>query len=175
MNLMNTRKTRLREADTRYEKHHIIPKSMGGTDTDDNLVDLTFKEHYLAHLLLTKITRGKDKAKMVHAWNMMTSFEKKYGKKHVTSRLYSMLKEEYAVYQGEIMIGFKHSKKAKRKMSVAMKGNTNGRANIGRKNTEAQKKTTGYRTKSTCPHCMKTGQAAAMGRWHFDNCKEKAA
>ena len=23
----------------------------------------------------------------------------------------------------------------------------------------------------TCPHCSKTGQAAGMNRWHFDNCK----
>lgn len=22
-----------------------------------------------------------------------------------------------------------------------------------------------------CPHCLKTGQAAGMNRWHFDNCK----
>lgn len=25
----------------------------------------------------------------------------------------------------------------------------------------------------TCPHCNKTGQAAGMNRWHFDNCKQK--
>lgn len=25
-----------------------------------------------------------------------------------------------------------------------------------------------------CPHCGKEGQRAAMGRWHFDNCKENA-
>lgn len=24
----------------------------------------------------------------------------------------------------------------------------------------------------TCPHCGKEGQRAAMGRWHFNNCKE---
>ena len=36
------------------EKHHIIPKSMGGLDTKENLVVLTAREHYIAHLLLTK-------------------------------------------------------------------------------------------------------------------------
>lgn len=25
----------------------------------------------------------------------------------------------------------------------------------------------------TCPYCMKTGQQAAMKRWHFENCKKK--
>ena len=35
-----------------YEKHHIIPKSIGGSDIDNNLVKLTYKEHYIAHKLL---------------------------------------------------------------------------------------------------------------------------
>ena len=34
------------------EIHHIIPKSEGGTDDEDNLVELTPKEHFVAHKLL---------------------------------------------------------------------------------------------------------------------------
>lgn len=37
------------------EKHHIIPKSFGGTDDSENLVDLTPREHFICHMLLTKI------------------------------------------------------------------------------------------------------------------------
>lgn len=37
------------------ERHHIIPKSEGGSDDDTNLVNLTAREHYLAHLLLARI------------------------------------------------------------------------------------------------------------------------
>lgn len=37
------------------EKHHIVPRCMGGTDTDDNLVELRPEEHYLAHQLLVKM------------------------------------------------------------------------------------------------------------------------
>lgn len=33
-------------------KHHIIPKHMGGTDDEDNLVELTREEHAQAHLKL---------------------------------------------------------------------------------------------------------------------------
>lgn len=29
------------------------------------------------------------------------------------------------------------------------------------------------RPKKVCPHCEKEGGAISMGRWHFDNCKEK--
>lgn len=38
-----------------YERHHIIPKCMGGDDSKENLVNLTPEEHYLAHQLLVKI------------------------------------------------------------------------------------------------------------------------
>lgn len=36
------------------ETHHILPRCLSGPDTQDNLVRLTAKEHYLAHLLLHK-------------------------------------------------------------------------------------------------------------------------
>ena len=39
-----------------YEKHHIIPKSMGGSNKKTNLVKLTAREHFVCHLLLTKMT-----------------------------------------------------------------------------------------------------------------------
>ena len=37
------------------EKHHIVPRCLGGTDEVTNLVSLTPEEHYLCHLLLVKI------------------------------------------------------------------------------------------------------------------------
>ena len=36
------------------ERHHIIPRSLGGSDNSSNLVDLTAREHFIAHLLLAK-------------------------------------------------------------------------------------------------------------------------
>lgn len=37
------------------EKHHIIPRCMGGKDEDDNYVLFTYPEHLIAHILLYKI------------------------------------------------------------------------------------------------------------------------
>ena len=34
------------------EKHHIIPKTMGGTNDSSNLIYLYAQEHYYAHKLL---------------------------------------------------------------------------------------------------------------------------
>ena len=38
-----------------YELHHILPKSLGGLDTNENLVMLTLREHFICHLLLAKM------------------------------------------------------------------------------------------------------------------------
>ena len=55
-----------------YEVHHILPRSLGGKDTEENLVLLTAREHYLAHFLLWKFTTGEDKKKMLHAFRLMS-------------------------------------------------------------------------------------------------------
>ena len=44
-----------------YEKHHIIPKSLGGQNKKDNLVLLTYREHIIAHKLLIRIYNGNQK------------------------------------------------------------------------------------------------------------------
>ena len=49
---------KLPKSDPNYvycERHHIVPKSIGGLNTDDNLVNLLPKEHFIAHRLLVKI------------------------------------------------------------------------------------------------------------------------
>jgi hypothetical protein len=40
------------------ERHHILPRALGGTDDSSNLVALTAKEHFVAHVLLAKIHGG---------------------------------------------------------------------------------------------------------------------
>lgn len=42
------------------ETHHIIPKSLGGDNQPSNLVNLLPREHFMAHLLLTKMVKSSD-------------------------------------------------------------------------------------------------------------------
>ncbi len=51
--LIQRSKSRL--LDGYVEKHHILPKCLGGTDDVDNIVLLTAEEHFLAHQLLVKM------------------------------------------------------------------------------------------------------------------------
>lgn len=41
------------------ERHHIIPKSLGGSNDQNNLVSLTAREHFVCHLLLPKMVSEK--------------------------------------------------------------------------------------------------------------------
>jgi hypothetical protein len=61
------------------EKHHIIPKCLGGNNDIINLVALTPEEHYLCHLILVKIHPSN--RKILHAAKMMSGQgnNKKYG------------------------------------------------------------------------------------------------
>jgi len=76
------------------ENHHIIPKSLGGLDTTENIVALTAKEHFICHLLLTKMVAGTMKYKMHKAALMMaTRHGPKQARYNVTGRTYNILKE----------------------------------------------------------------------------------
>lgn len=66
-NLIEYRKVNIPEGYT--ENHHIIPRSLGGDNSKNNLVRLTGREHWIAHLLLYKITKL---GQMAYACHMMT-------------------------------------------------------------------------------------------------------
>lgn len=89
---------RLDKKDSLIERHHIIPRCLGGTDDDYNLVCLTPREHFLCHLLLTKIYNEKNTAyyyKIIKAFFMMFSYSKNNSTRHVriNARLYENLKK----------------------------------------------------------------------------------
>lgn len=55
--------------DEYHERHHIIPKCMGGTNDEDNLVDLYAREHFKAHKLLALENPEIDS--LIYAWGCM--------------------------------------------------------------------------------------------------------
>ena len=77
------------------ENHHIIPESLGGTKAKENMVYLTAREHYIAHLLLARFNRCKETIYSLMMMSNVTS-DRNYGRKHFkNSRLYEWYKQEY--------------------------------------------------------------------------------
>jgi hypothetical protein len=109
------------------ETHHIIPRSFGGNNSKSNVVQLTAREHYIAHALLWKMKfEGIYGSKMAFAFNTfinkMTTEER--GTNHtytISSRMYEtfrkhysqMLKEKWAS-EGANFKGKTHSAETKR-------------------------------------------------------------
>ena len=75
------------------EKHHIVPRCMGGTDEVTNLVSLTPEEHYLCHLLLVKI--HPKNIRLVKAAMFMVSSNDNVKR---NNKPYGWLKRQYSEY-----------------------------------------------------------------------------
>lgn len=71
------------------EVHHIVPRSLGGSDDDDNLIRLTARQHYVAHWMLARAIGGAAS----RSFFMMSNLGK-YGK--VNSATYEIARAEYA-------------------------------------------------------------------------------
>lgn len=56
---------------TYTEDHHIIPRSLGGSNAKSNRVRLSARQHFVAHLLLTKMVTGLQRHKMIWALHRM--------------------------------------------------------------------------------------------------------
>jgi hypothetical protein len=103
-NIISRAKSRILSKKVYTENHHIIPRSLGGNDDKNNLAKLTGREHFICHILLTKMTSGKDRSKMVRAVIMMKSHNKKQIR-YFNSRLYETCRKEYSKQQSVSMTG----------------------------------------------------------------------
>lgn len=81
------------------EKHHIIPKSLGGTNDKHNIVSLTAREHFICHLLLIRMTVGKERIKMVYAAWFFNGNKKYKTDFKINNRIYESLKIERSINQ----------------------------------------------------------------------------
>ena len=80
------------------EKHHIIPKSLGGDNSLANLVVLTAREHFVCHWLLTKMVENtKHRYQMWNAFSCMLYRELPGNNRYkVTGRVFENIKKEGA-------------------------------------------------------------------------------
>lgn len=102
------------------EKHHIIPKCIGGNNEKENLVYLTSKEHFVCHLLLCKMYPNENCLKSAR-WAMVTLKSKNH------KRGYSISASQYARYKEEMSLtkrGKPRDEVIKEKISNSKKGKT---------------------------------------------------
>lgn len=192
---------RTKGKDEYFELHHILPKSMGGDDSPNNLVLLTGREHMIAHILLTKCTAGSSYRSMIHAaWKMSMRFT-------VKPRVYEKLKSERSRILSMRMKGSANPMFGKTFNMSDQHKNRISKANRGKVRTTAQKNAqssarkgdgnpfygrnhsketiekmlidrkdrgpNGPQSTLTCPNCGLRGGKGNLKRYHFDKCKIK--
>lgn len=104
------------------EKHHILPRCMGGGDEKENFATLTAREHFTAHLLLCKIFPGEPK--LIFAAHAM-SMQGQAG--HVPAgisknRQFEWLRKQNSKAISERRTGQKHSPETRQKLCESRAG-----------------------------------------------------
>jgi hypothetical protein len=99
------------------EKHHVVPSCLGGSDEDDNLVNLLPEEHFLAHQLLIKI--NPKESKLYYAALMMTVGTDRVCR---NNKAYSWIRRRVSEDRKVRQTGLKHSEISKQLRSDKLKG-----------------------------------------------------
>jgi hypothetical protein len=73
------------------ERHHIIPKWMGGSDDKENLVYLSARVHFIAHWMLYKIYRDAKSARALYGM-----CDNRRPERSITSRQYEIGRAAFA-------------------------------------------------------------------------------
>ena len=104
-----------------FNKHHIIPKCMGGKDEENNYVLLTSREHIIAHMLLHRIYPNNSSLSYA-CLRMIQSSEKDPNQKTFKTRELSELKDKSVEFLRKANIGRSLSSETKQKLSKSHVG-----------------------------------------------------
>lgn len=124
VNLLVKHGTEERPTDGYYERHHIVPVSLGGKDNADNLIYLSGRVHFIAHWLLFKIHRNQE---MARAFYGMCDTYRRPERRKPTSRAYESAKSAFSIHNH--MRDSKHRTRASRN-AKAQWGNDETRETI---------------------------------------------
>jgi hypothetical protein len=150
------------------ETHHIVPRSLGGTDDKSNLVDLSAREHFICNLLLTKIVSSKDqKEKMMVAALGMCLWKPKNSSRSfkINSRIFQKLKEENSRIVSNRFKGVSKEENHKLKISKSSRGKHD---HSGAKNPMYGKRHSDYVKEQSSKRLAKTN---SLRKW-YNNGKE---
>ena len=104
INFVKSRPQRVKQLNDGLEVHHIIPRSLGGDNDASNLVNLTPREHWIAHLMLRKMfPKGSPyRHKMNAAVSRMSG--RRYWRQAFNSRLYQAIRQEQSLWMSKTIL-----------------------------------------------------------------------
>lgn len=142
-------RAKTRKLDGYKERHHIVPKCMGGTNNKENMAELTAREHFIAHKLLCEIYPETNKLRYA-LWAMINGITKRNDLK-ISAREYQRIKQ----YHGD----------------VVRKTHCNKIVSLETRQKQSKVRLNSNRIK--CDHCYIISDIGNITRWHNNNCKHK--
>jgi hypothetical protein len=106
-----------------FERHHIIPKSEGGLDIEENIAKLTAREHFIAHWLLYRLDESME-SRAFSFWRMCNG-RGSTPKEHwiiISSRCYEEARLAHSKAISKALKGKKKSKEHAAKVGFAVRG-----------------------------------------------------
>lgn len=109
------------------ERHHIVPKFAGGGNSRKNLVRLTGREHYLAHLLLTKMFDNKNL--QMRSIAALGAFIPQNAHRNLSARQIGLARKAKSISQTGKTFSIEHRNKISSSLSGVKKSPTHIEAN----------------------------------------------
>lgn len=173
------------------EKHHIIPRCLGGSDDPSNLVELTWDDHKEAHLILHVLNRNHSGLKAAYLLMHNETEDGRKARLKFASECANNpeSKRKAAITRKQNGKTWKNSETTKQKKSEVKREWWSSKDGEKRKQIRFSGSIKEFHylfigppkppslknlnsLKITCPTCGKEGQFPNMKRWHFDNCRE---
>ena len=156
-----------------YERHHIVPKCLGGDNSKENFVLLTPEEHLLLHLCLVKIYPNNHS--LIKAAMLMGT--DRYGNR-VNNKQYGWIRKACSMAPSPSK-GKPSKRKGRSFGPNNAKGRPNGKKGIPKGKPAWNKGLTapskgiprGPQMKVICTNCGLEGGISNMKKYHFENCK----
>lgn len=173
--IIDRAKSRTLPQDNYVEEHHVVPKSIGGNDSKDNLVKLTAREHRLCHLLLPKMTVSKEHTKKMWyaAWMILRVETASQQRLISKGKFYELAKQEFKKSMSELHTSKTVSDETRQKISESRKGKPS--PNKGKVMSAEQKQKLSDAKKGTrqSPEVIARQVASRAGYTHTEETKKK--
>lgn len=155
-NIIERAKSRALPEKTYTEKHHIIPKSLGGDNNKNNLVKLTAKEHRLVHILLPRMTidPAHTKSMWYALWMMLRTKNTNQQRKVSKGRAFEIAKIKVAENSSLLHKGKTVSKETREKLSKSCIGRSSAFKGKTHSDEAKQKLSTAHKGKTTSPETV---------------------
>ena len=174
-NIIERAKSRDLPKEIYTERHHIVPKSLGGANTKDNLVKLTAKEHRLVHILLPRMTTNTAHTKSMWYALWMILRTKNTNQQRTISKgsAFEIAKIKVAENSSQLHKGKTVSKETKEKLSKSCQGRESSFKGKSHSSESKQKLSAAHRGKIVAPETVAKILESRKNYRHSDETKQK--